>query len=97
MDRLLLKATVTTTDQGTFSAVISTAAADRENDVVIPAAMVDALQAWNRPIPLDWNHSTDAADIIGHITPAAVKAVGDEVVARARWTSTPTVAGRCGG
>ncbi|HEX5895515.1 MAG TPA: hypothetical protein VFY47_04240 [Thermoleophilaceae bacterium] len=36
MDRLLLKATVTTTDEGLFSAVISTAAADRENDVVIP-------------------------------------------------------------
>ena len=81
MDRLLLKATVTTTDQGTFTAVISTAAADRENDVVIPGAMVESLQAWNRPIPLDWNHSSDAEDIIGHITPAAVKAVGDEVVA----------------
>jgi HK97 family phage prohead protease len=81
MDRLLLKATVTTTDQGTFSAVISTAATDRENDVVIPAAMVDALQAWNRPVPLDWNHSSDPEDIVGHITPAAVKAVGDEVVA----------------
>jgi HK97 family phage prohead protease len=81
MDRLLLKATVTTTDEGTFSAVISTAAADRENDVVIPSAMVDALQAWNRPVALDWNHSSDPEDIVGHITPAAVKAVGDEVVA----------------
>jgi HK97 family phage prohead protease len=81
MNHLLLKATVTTTDLGEFSAVISTAAADRENDVVIPGAMVDALQAWNRPIPLDWNHSSDPEDIVGHITPAAVTAVGDEVVA----------------
>ena len=82
MEHATFKAvTTTTTDLGQFEAVISTSAIDREGDIVEPAAMVDALQAWNRPIPLDWNHSTDPEDIVGHVNPESVKAVGDEVMA----------------
>lgn len=82
MDRLTLKAVATeATDQGAFTAVISTSSVDREKDVVVPAAMVVALQKWNRPIPLAWNHSTAAEDIFGHIDPQSVKEVDGEVVA----------------
>lgn len=82
MKHLTLKAAVTTaTDQGLFEAVISTETVDREKDVVQAQAMVSALTKWNRPIPLAWNHSTSAADIIGHIDPASVKAENGEVVA----------------
>jgi hypothetical protein len=47
MERLTFKAVMTTTtDQGIFEAVISSEAVDREQDIVVAAAMVDALRAW---------------------------------------------------
>ena len=83
MEHLLLKAVATTTtDLGEFEAVISTSAIDRELDVVEPAAMVDALRAWtatNKVVPLHWNHSSQPEDIVGHVDPTSVKAVGAEV------------------
>jgi HK97 family phage prohead protease len=83
MDQINVKAAVAVqTDEGLFEAVISTASVDREKDIVEPSAMVDALKKWNRPIPLAWNHSTDAKDIFGHIEPMTVREVGDEVVAQ---------------
>jgi len=79
---LTLKAVTTvSTDQGVFEAVISTEAVDREKDIVSAAGMVAALRKWNRPIPLAWNHRTDAADIFGHIDPQSVREVAGEVVA----------------
>lgn len=84
MEHLLLKATVTTTDQGLFTAVISAASVDREKDIVRPEAMVAALKAWEstgKMIPLAWNHSSAPEDIIGHIDPSTAEKVGSEVVA----------------
>jgi hypothetical protein len=81
MDHVLLKAVTTTTDQGVFEAVISTESIDREKDIVSASAMVDALRQWNRPVPLAWQHSTDAADIFGAIDPEMVHEVNGEVVA----------------
>lgn len=81
-EHITLKAVTTTTDQGVFEAVISTEGIDREKDIVSASGMVAALSKWNRPIPLAWNHRTDAADIFGHIDPASVKEVNGEVVAQ---------------
>ena len=82
MQRMMLKAAVdTVTDQGLFSAVISTETIDREKDIVSADAMVSALGAWPRPIPLAWEHSTKAEDIFGHIEPMTVRNVDGEVVA----------------
>jgi HK97 family phage prohead protease len=81
VEHLTLKAVTTTTDQGTFQAVISTEAVDREKDIVSATGMVNALRKWNRPIPLAWNHSTSAEDIFGHIDPQTVQAVNGEVIA----------------
>jgi hypothetical protein len=78
MEHVLLKATATATEAGVFSAVVSAASVDREGDIVRPEAMVTALKAWERTgklIPLAWNHSTAAEDIIGHIDPASAKAL----------------------
>jgi HK97 family phage prohead protease len=81
MEHLLLKAATTaTTDQGTFTAVISTESVDRELDVVSADAMVTALHKWNRPVPLAWNHSTKAEDIFGSIDPQSAKNINGEVV-----------------
>ena len=97
MERLLLKAVATpTTDQGVFEAVISTSAIDRELDVVEPAAMVSALRAWTvtkKNVPLHWNHSSEPEDIVGHVDPASVKAVGDQVHA-AGYVDLDTERGR---
>lgn len=82
VDHMTVKAVATLTDQGLFEAVISTATVDRERDIVDPAAMVSALKKWNRPIPLAWNHSTDAEDIIGAIEPMTVREQDGEVVAQ---------------
>jgi hypothetical protein len=82
MEQLILKAVTTATDRGTFEAVISTAAADREKDIVNPAGMVRALQKWastGKKIPLAWNHSGDPDLQIGFIDPHSAKQVGDEV------------------
>jgi hypothetical protein len=85
MDHMILKAAVTTaTDQGIFEAVISTESVDRENDVVVAAGMGDALRAWTstgKLIPLAWNHSSKAEDIVGRVDPASVHEVGGEAVA----------------
>jgi len=83
MQHLMLKAAVAvTTDQGLFTAVISTESVDRERDIVVASAMVDALSAWPRPIPLAWEHSTKAEDIFGHIEPMTVREVDGEVIAQ---------------
>lgn len=97
MQHMTLKAVATTTtDQGVFEAVISTESIDRENDIVIPEAMVAALKAWSatgKKIPLHWNHSSDPEDIVGHVDPETVKAVAGEVVASG-WVDQDTDRGR---
>ena len=82
VEHITLKAVTTvSTDQGVFEAVISTESVDREKDIVSAAGMVAALRKWNRPIPLAWNHRSDAADIFGHVYPETVREVAGEVVA----------------
>jgi HK97 family phage prohead protease len=91
----LKAATAVSTDEGVFEAVISTATVDREKDIVDTEAMVKALRKWNevgKLIPLAWNHSTKAEDIVGDIKPESVKSVGDEVVAEG-WIDQSTEVG----
>ena len=86
-ERLRLKAAIVAADKGTFEAIISTEAVDREKDIVSAAGMVEALRAWiplGKLIPLAWAHSSKAEDIIGHIDPSSPKAVDGEVHA-AGW------------
>jgi HK97 family phage prohead protease len=84
MEHLTLKAaTAVQTDEGTFTAVISTVAVDRHKDIVDPDGLVRALHKWvgvGKNIPLAWHHSTRPEDIIGHIDPAGARNEGGQVV-----------------
>jgi HK97 family phage prohead protease len=97
MQHLTLKAVTTPqTDEGVFTAVISTASVDREGDVVEPSAMAEALRAWTftgKMVPLHWNHSSDPADIVGHVNPATVEARDGEVHATG-WVDQSTERGQ---
>ena len=95
-ERLLLKASIVLADRGTFEAIVSTEAVDREKDIVSAAGMVAALRAWipsGKRIPLLWSHSSKAEDVIGHIDPASAKAVNGEVHA-AGWIDQGTDRGK---
>ena len=95
-ERLLLKASVVLADRGSFEAIISTEAVDREKDIVSAAGMVEALRAWiplGKLIPLAWSHSSKAEDIIGHIDPSSAKAIDGEVHA-AGWIDQATPRGK---
>jgi HK97 family phage prohead protease len=84
MEHLTLKAaTAVQTDEGTFTAVISTVAVDRHKDIVDPDGLVRALHKWvgvGKNIPLAWHHSTRPEDIIGHFDPATARNEGGQVV-----------------
>jgi hypothetical protein len=84
MQHMLMKATVTeaTTDQGTFTAVISTASLDRDGDIIEPSAMVESLMKWTslgKLVPLAYNHSEE---VIGHIDPVSATVQNGEVIAK---------------
>lgn len=88
--------TTVETEQGEFEAVISTSTIDRERDIVDPEGFVKALQKWiplGKKIPLAWNHSRNPNEIIGHIDPASVNAVGTEVHAKG-WVDYQTEVGK---
>ena len=90
MEHLLLKAAITAaTDEGTFTAVISTVAVDRDRDIVEPSAVVEALHKWTptgKKIPLAWNHSTkNPEDIVGHIEPSSAQAIDGGRVSVDGW------------
>jgi HK97 family phage prohead protease len=93
VQHLLLKAATTATDQGTFTAVISTATIDRDGDIVEPSAMVNALAKWaslGKLVPLAWNHTDE---VIGHIDPATATVENSEVVAKG-WIDQSTDRGQ---
>jgi HK97 family phage prohead protease len=96
-EMLITKAAVTTaTEEGVFTAVISTERTDREGDVVIPEAMVAAIQAWNvdgKQIPLAWAHRTEPDELIGSVDPTSVKAQNGEVIVSA-WIDRDTPRGQ---
>jgi HK97 family phage prohead protease len=82
MEHLLLKAVTTATDQGTFTAVISTASVDRDKDIIEPSAMVASLTKWaalGKLVPLAYNHTDE---VIGHIDPVSVHVENNEVIAK---------------
>jgi HK97 family phage prohead protease len=81
MEHLLLKAATTATDEGTFTAVISTATVDRDKDIIEPSGMVASLAKWvgvGKHVPLAYNHTDE---VVGHIDPSTARIKGHEVVA----------------
>jgi HK97 family phage prohead protease len=81
MQRLQLKATTTeTTDQGTFTALVSAWNADREKDTILPTAFDKTIAAWRQSgknLPLLFEHSTTT---VGHIDPESMHATQQGLV-----------------
>lgn len=68
--------TTTTTDQGQFVALAATYSVDRVNDRIVPGAFEKTIQAWQtsqKRIPLHWDHSASAEDIVGWVDPASMR------------------------
>jgi uncharacterized protein len=102
MEHLTVKAVATATELGEFTAIAATYDIDRVKDQIIPGAFEKTIARWQasgKNLPVHWNHSGAAADIIGAIDPAAMREVGqglyvegkldlqDSEVAREAWRS----------
>lgn len=76
MQHLTIKAAATTTSKGVFSALAATYSVDRMNERIIPGAFektIDKWQASGKQMPLHWDHSGAAADIIGFADPTSMR------------------------
>jgi HK97 family phage prohead protease len=72
MLRKQFDATTTTTDQGTFTALVSAWEADREKDIITRTAFDRTIEAWQRSgknIPLLFEHSTT---VVGSVDPQSM-------------------------
>ena len=75
MQHLAVKAASTVTDLGEFSAIAAAYTVDRQRERIEFGAFAKTIPAWNergREIPLHWNHSAAAKDIIGTVDPASM-------------------------
>jgi HK97 family phage prohead protease len=71
-----LEATVTATDEGTFTALASAYSTDRQGERVVPGAFGETIRRWQesgKDLPLAWDHGRDAADIIGSVDPESMR------------------------
>lgn len=83
LHKTLAAETETTTDRGLFRALVSTGAPDREGDVVMPGAFAETIKRWRasgKMLPLAWDHSTKAEDLIGIIDPRQMEETGDGLI-----------------
>jgi HK97 family phage prohead protease len=64
------------TDAGTFSAIAACYTLDRQGDVIVPGAFEKTIRAWRetgRMLPLVWNHSGQASDVVGYVDPRMMR------------------------
>jgi HK97 family phage prohead protease len=64
------------TDQGEFTALAAAYSTDRVNERIVKGAFHDTILRWQgsaRNVPLAWDHSRDARDIIGSISPSSMR------------------------
>jgi HK97 family phage prohead protease len=76
MEHLAVKAAVTETEQGSFSAIAAAWTRDRTNERIVRGAFRDTIQRWKdagRDVPLVWDHSRNAHDIIGSIDSSSMQ------------------------
>jgi HK97 family phage prohead protease len=67
-----------TTDLGEFSAIAAAYTVDRQGDEIVPGAFAKTIDAWResgKQIPLHWNHSSRAENIIGSVDPASMREI----------------------
>ena len=90
------------TDRGEFSALAATYSLDRVGDRIVKGAFARTIEAWQRSgnqLPLHWQHSSKAEDIIGTVDPQSLRETDegllvegklhleDSAVAREVWRS----------
>lgn len=71
-----LEAKATTTDLGEFTAIAAAYSVDRQHERIIKGAFAATIEAWQesgKRIPLHWDHSAAAEDIVGTVDPASMK------------------------
>lgn len=76
MEHKTLDAKATATELGEFTAIAAAYSVDRGNERIIPGAFAKTIENWQasgKQIPLHWDHSGDAKDIIGTVDPASLK------------------------
>jgi len=77
---LAAKAT-TTTDKGEVTLLVSTYDRDRGGDVIEPGAWAKTIGEWRRSqkmIPVHYEHSSAAEDIVGSADPHSMREIADE-------------------
>jgi uncharacterized protein len=103
VQHLALKAAVEeVTDLGDFTAIAAAWTLDRDGDVIVKGAFRRTIDRWQqsgKQVPVHWNHSGAAADIIGTVDPASMREIDeglyvegrlnldDSEVAREAWRS----------
>lgn len=71
-----LEVKATATELGEFTAIAAAYTVDRGNERIIPGAFAKTITDWQtsgKQIPLHWDHSGDAKDIIGTVNPASMQ------------------------
>jgi HK97 family phage prohead protease len=85
-----------TTELGEFSAIAAAYSVDRQGDEIVPGAFAKTIEAWResgKRIPLHWNHSGRAEDIIGSVDPASMREIREGLYVRGKLElDTSTVA-----
>ena len=77
----------TTTDLGEFSALAATWSVDREGDQIVRGAFRDTITRWRgsgKKVPLHWNHSAHAKDIIGSVDPSSMNELPEGLFVRGK-------------
>jgi HK97 family phage prohead protease len=81
-------AAATTTDLGEFEALAAIFdTTDRVGDVIAKGAFAKTIAAWvgsGRRVPLHWNHSGEASDVIGSIDPASMRETSEGLRVKGR-------------
>jgi Escherichia/Staphylococcus phage prohead protease len=75
MVHLTIKAASVATDKGMFTAYAATWSIDRDGDQIVKGAFAKTIRRWQqsgKALPVHWNHSGEASDVIGSIDPASM-------------------------
>jgi HK97 family phage prohead protease len=85
-----------TTELGEFSAIAAAYSLDRQGDAIVPGAFAKTIDAWResgKQIPLHWNHSARAENIIGSVDPVSMREIREGLYVRGKLElDTSTVA-----
>jgi uncharacterized protein len=82
---LAVKAASATTDRGTFSALAAAYPVDRQGERIAKGAFqtsISRCEDSNKNIPVHWQHSASAEDIIGYVDPATMRETDEGLVVR---------------